>query len=173
MKLLWTKSPNAVDWLINLVTAEDCGHFAILFESVNGTGVVFESNLLGTHPAFYKTWMGTSRKIIHSIDVVLTAEQEDKIWDLWVNNFDGHGYDFFGCIYVGLMKLRKRIFKKEIPTKNIWSKNGAFFCDVIYQVLDGIQWLPDMKDQINEMSSPHDLFLFVSQNIHLIVAGAI
>jgi len=33
--------------------------------------------------------------------------------------------------------------------------------------------LPDMKDQINEMSSPHDLFLFVSQNIHLIVAGAI
>lgn len=163
MRLLWSESPNVVDKIIKLVTGEDCGHFAILFESVNGTGVIFESNLLGTHPSFYNTWI-KNRNIVHQMDFTLDAATEDKLWDVWVSNFDGRGYDFLGCIYCGMMKLRYRLFKIPVPKVNKWAKSGAYFCDVIYQIVAGMPGIPAMPVELNEMSSPHDVWLFLKAN---------
>lgn len=164
MKMLWTYSPNAIDKLISFMTGEDCGHFALLFESVHGTGVVFESNLLGTHPAFYNTWMGKKRKIIHSLDFNIDARTEDHLWDLWVSEFDGKPYDFGGCIYIGLMKFRHRLFGTAIPKVNKWSKANTYFCDVIYQVVQGMPGVPIIDIELNQMSSPHDLYMYLLAN---------
>lgn len=165
MRLLFTSSPNAVDWLIKLVTGEDCAHMALLFESRSGGGVVFEANLLGTHPAFYKTWMKRGRRIVHSIEFQTTLVWEDAVWEAWVEKFDGRGYDFGGVLYLGLAKLMKRWFNRPLPKKNRWAKRQAFFCDEIYQLVSGLPGFPPIEYRSNGMYSPHDVYLAIKDGV--------
>jgi hypothetical protein len=157
VKLLWTKSANPVDWLISLATGQDCAHFAIFFQ-VNDTGMVFEANLLGTHPVFFKTWMGTSRKIIHEKEVLLTQAEEIQLWQDWVTKFDGQPYDYLGAIYTGLMVLRQRFLGIPKPCRNAWGSKTAFYCDEIYQLVSGRPGFPTITDRSNGMDSPHDVW---------------
>ena len=156
MKLLWTRSKNPFDWLILKVTGQDCGHFAFLFETAGG-GMVFESNLLGTHPAFYKTWM-KNRTIVHSKDIPISLEDENILWDKWVDLYDGQPYDLPGCIYAGLMIFRLKFFKIQKPKVNAWGSKKAYYCDEVYQLVSGLPGFPFIDESSNGLDSPHDVW---------------
>ena len=75
---------------------------------------MFESNLLGTHPAFLTTSLKT-HTIVHEISLDLSVEDEDKIWDAVVELYDGKPYDFCGALYLGWRKLLYRFPKPGKP----------------------------------------------------------
>jgi hypothetical protein len=160
VRLLWSKSSNPLDWLILLMTGQDCAHFSFSFQDVNGQEVVFETNLLGGHPAFYPTWINTSsRQIIHSQTVDVPASEVTALWQSWVQNYDGKSYDFLGALYTGLMTLRLRLFKIPKPLKNAWSQRNTYYCDEIYQLVSGRFGFPVITNMSNGMDTPHDVWM--------------
>lgn len=163
MKLIFTKSNSPLSIFIRLITGEDCSHFAFVFQSPGRTGLMFESNLLGTHPAFFATALKT-HTIVHEKDYALTVEQEDAIWDLVVESYDDKPYDFLGATYLGWFKLLHRILKVALPLRNKWCQPGQYFCDVVYDVFNkaGLSELPKI-DVLNGMDTPHDVWLKVSE----------
>jgi len=156
MTLLWTKSNSPLSWIIRTVTGQCCSHFSFVFQNPNRKGLMFESNLMGTHPAFLQTAL-KSHTVLHSIEVPLDAEDEDMIWDLVVDKYDGKPYDLMGALYLGLRILLCRIFKVPMPQQNKWASAGAFFCDEVYDVFNNI---PEFKkiDVASGMDTPHDVF---------------
>lgn len=164
MKLLWTHSNNIMDWIISFLTGEDCQHFAILFEAPTGGGLVFQINLLGGGVTFYKTFLN-KHKIIHSLDFKVSLEDQNELWDEWVDRFDGKPYNILGALYLGLMKFRKRIFGTALPTVNAWSQPGDSFCDEAYQLISYLPEVPDVTPSSNGMMTPHDLWLVVSAKV--------
>ncbi len=156
IKLIWSKSNLPLSVLIRAVTAQDCSHFSIVFESPGG-GLMIESNFLGTHPAFFKTAL-KSHTVMHEIDLNLATEAEDALWDAWVSAYDGKPYDFGGVIYLGLMMLRERWFKIPRPRVNRWASSKCFFCDEIYSLLSSVPNLPKI-DAAGGMDSPHDVWV--------------
>jgi len=158
MILLWTKSTLPLSVVIRAVTGDDCSHFSIvLYDSSKvPSPIVFESNLLGTHPLFLQTAL-TTHTVVHQLTISLTEEQEDKILDAIISKFDGKPYDFGGALYLGWRKLMNRIFKTPLPAHNKWSNNDAYFCDEIYQCLESAG-LPDFGISTG-METPHDLWL--------------
>ena len=155
--LLWTKSNAPLSRFIRMITGQECSHFSFVFQGPGKSGLMFESNLLGTHPAFLKTSLKT-HEIIHQIEMTLPIEDEDQIWDLCVEKYDGKGYDFGGAIYLGLMLLRERLFKIPRPLINKWAKSDSYFCDEIYEVFNHI---PEFKkiDVTSGMYTPHDIYI--------------
>ena len=149
------------DAIIGWVTGQDCAHFAVLFKTAGG-GMIFESNLLGTHPAFFKTWM-KNRTIIHQLEVEVSPDEENAIWDKWVDKFDGQQYDYLGVLYCGLMIARERLFKIPRPKKNPWASANAFFCDEVYQLVSGLPGFPKLCPIANGMDSPHDVWEKIRQ----------
>lgn len=160
MRLLWTKAPTLLSKMIRCVCDEDCSHFSFVFDS-KAAGLMFESNLLGTHPAFLQTSLKT-HTIVHEIDIPLDAEVEDIIWDKIVQKYDGAGYDYLGAFYLGGAKLLNRFLKMSMPLKNKWCQPGKYFCDEIYEILNGVPGIP-LIDVMSGMDSPHDVFLKVSK----------
>ena len=155
MRLLWTKSSAPLSVLIRLVTGDDCSHFSFVFESA-AQGLMFESNLIGTHPTFFETSMKT-HTIVHEVNVPLSIEDEDRIWDLVVQKYDGKGYDFLGAIYLGWRKILQRIFKLPLPEKNKWSQPDSYFCNELYSILNQLPVFP-VTSVSNGMETPHDLW---------------
>lgn len=158
MKLIWTKSNLPLSLLIRAVTGEDCSHFAFVFES-QAKGLMFESNLLGTHPRFLETefksrWRFT---IVHQRDIPMTPEMEDAIWDRVVSRFDGKGYDYGGAIYLGWWKLLNRLFGVALPKTNKWASDDLYFCDEVYIALKGVPGVPQSNVGTG-METPHDLW---------------
>lgn len=155
MKLIWTKSNLPLSILIRWVTGEDCSHFAFVFESA-AKGVMFESNLMGTHPKFFAS-AKKHMEIVHSIDVPLTIEQENKLWDQVVEQYDDKPYDFTGAIYLGWRIILKRVFGKPLPLFNPWNQAGTFVCDELYQVLSDSGIFPESGVSTG-MVTPHGLW---------------
>ena len=136
MKLIWTKSNRPLSVLIRWILNTDCSHFAIVFNSPAG-GLMFQSNLLGTHPKFYKTAQ-KSMAVVHEINLDISVDQENKIWDIIVDKYDGKSYDFGAFLYFGWRALLRKIFKKPLPTNNPWAKEENYLCDEIYEALEDI-----------------------------------
>lgn len=155
MKLVWTKSNRILSKLIRWGLGVDCSHFLIVFESPAG-GLCFESNLLGTHPKFWKTDKKTLT-IVHQIDLPLSVEVEDHVWDVVVDKYDGKGYDYYAFAYFAWRVLLKKCFNIAMPPKNKWAQNGSFLCDEVYVALIDAGVLPDLGIDI-AISSPHDVF---------------
>jgi hypothetical protein len=167
MTLYWSKSSNIIDWLIALITGQDCAHFAYSF-LVNGQQIVFETNLLGAHATFYSTWIKTSnRQIIHQIDVPSTQDEIAALWAVWAEKYDGTMYDYTGVIYTGLMTLRQRWFGIPKPKRNAWSMRNTYYCDEIYQLASGKPGFPLIDRKSNGMDSPHDVYVTVSGKVSL------
>ena len=156
MRLVWTKGRSPLSWVIRKITGDDCSHFAFVFESHGRSGLMFESNLLGTHPAFLKTSL-KAHTIIHDIVVPMSQVEEDKVWDLVVEKYDGRPYDFCGALFLGVHKFMQRFFGKKLPEKNRWARGGSFFCDEIYDVFNHVDGFPKI-DVTNGMDTPHDVW---------------
>ena len=161
MKVIWTKSRLPLSYIIRWFTGEPCSHLALVFNSNNG-GIMFESNLMGTHIKFFKN----AKKhctIVHEMIVPMTSAQEDCAWDLMVDRFDDKPYDYMGALYLGLMKLRFRIFKTPISKVNKWQNKGAYFCDELYQILE-IAGFKHLGVELG-MKSPEDVWLDLSGTV--------
>jgi hypothetical protein len=119
-------------------------------------GVMFESNLLGTHPKFFEN----AKKhftIVHEINLNLTIEQEDAVWDRVVDGFDGRPYDFAGALYLGVSRFLMRIFGMKPPKYNKFANPNMFFCEEVYDALRGVGGLP-ITDSADGLETPHDLY---------------
>lgn len=155
MRLCWTKSKLPLSKIIRWVTGEDCSHFLIVLDDPEG-GLIFEANLLGTHPAFYRTHK-KAFTIVHEIDWPLTLEVENHVRAFAIKKFDGRAYDFLGVLYLGLRIGLHRMFGLAIPKKNKWAKHGAFYCDDLFDIMQIIPDLPKVH-VTGRMITPHGLF---------------
>ena len=162
MKLIWTRSKSPLSVLIRWALGTDCSHFAFVFNSPSG-GLMFEANLLGTHPRFFKNAL-KHMEVVHQIDVELPLAMEDKVWDTIVDELDGKGYDFKAFIYFSWRALLLKIFKRPLPDKNKWQDPSRPLCVAIVNAVQhiGIK-LPDDFDP--EMRSPHDLLTMIESVI--------
>lgn len=153
MKLMWTKSTKPLSLFIRFITGNDCSHFSlVLYENSTGP-IVFESNLLGTHPSFLQTSL-KSHTIVHEKTIILSQEIEDKLMDIIISKYDGKSYDFSGALYLAYRTVLKRLFNKPIPIVNKWAKNEAYFCDELYEILENIG-LPHIEVDVK---TPHDVW---------------
>ena len=109
---------------------------AVVFEDddIEG-GLMFESNLLGTHPKFFKN-ASKHMSIVHMVSIPLKFENEKAVKAFMVNEVDDKPYDILGAIYLGWWKLLRRIFKCALPKRNKWARKDAFFCDEIIVMLN-------------------------------------
>jgi len=156
MMLVWSKSTSPLSLLIRAITGDDCSHFAFVFGS-RASGVMFESNLLGTHIKFFQSSLKT-HQIVHSIAVDVPIEIEDMVWDRVVETYDGKRYDIGGAIYLGLRILAHRLFRLQMPSKNIWADPDAYFCDEVYEALELVPGFPKLNAG-NGLETPHDIWL--------------
>ena len=154
MKFIGTKSLKPLSILIRLITGEPISHFAIVFNSPGG-GLMFESNLLDTHPKFYRT-AEKHMTVVDEIEIKLPLEQEDQAWDHCIDRFDDRGYDFWGAIYLGLMVLRERIFGDPRPLYNKWATEHRLFCDEVWAICSDIPGLPQI-DVRSGMKTPGEV----------------
>jgi len=151
MKLIFTKSKLPLSLLIRAITGDDCSHMALVFESRAG-GIMFESNFLGTHPKFFRN-ASKHFTIVHSLDIPVSVDQEDKAWDEMVDRFDGKNYDFGAIFYLGWRIILKRVFGSHLPKVNLWQTKDAYFCDELYQILEIVGFLS--LDAEAGMKTPH------------------
>lgn len=163
MKLVWTKSNTALSKLIRWLTKEDCSHFAFVFPDDR---VMFESNLLGTHPAFYSESLKT-HTVVHEIEVECSQEEAYAVWDNVTVNYAGKGYDYTGALYLGWRKFLKTRFNVALPTVNKWAKSDRFFCDELYDALSPIKKLPKIEAG-KGLDSPYDVFVKIDSALKLI-----
>lgn len=155
MKLIWTRSIKPLSVFIRHLTGEDCSHFAFVFETEYG-GEMFESNLLGTHIRFFKN-AKKHFEIVHQIDLPLDRETEDVLWERIIDKYDDKPYDFKGALYLGWRLLLWRSLRFPIPKINAWSNSNAFYCDEIYDALDGIPGVPRIGAS-GGMETPYGVF---------------
>lgn len=156
MKLIWTKSTLPLSVFIRWGLNTDCSHFALVFDSPAG-GLMFESNLLGTHPKFFKTAL-KEMTIVHEIDVVIPTELEDKIWDIVVDKYDDKPYNYTAFFYFCWRAILNRTLKIPFPMKNFYNNSNGDLCVQVYQALSDGQAMPDLGLDLT-VTSPHDLYL--------------
>ena len=156
MKLIWTKSNLVLSIFIRWGLKTDCSHFAIVFESPAG-GLMFESNLLGTHPKFFKT-AKEHMTVVHQIYLPLSVDVENTVWDIIVDKYDSKSYNFRAFLYFCWRGILKRVFGKPFPLKSKWSTPGSDLCGQVYQALVDAGVCPDLGIDLS-ISSPHEIYI--------------
>jgi len=167
MKLIWTKSNLPLSLFIRWGLKQDCSHFAIVFDDDNG-GIVFESNLLGTHIKWFPTFKDHCA-IVHEIEVKLPLKKEEAIYQATLSHYDDKSYDYKAFAYFCWRTLLLRLFNVALPKKNAWDSKGAYICVGLAKALrDAKDSLPKkLAKKLEsvedfEMVSPHDLFHILS-----------
>lgn len=155
MRMIWTRSKQPFSRVIRGQLGQDCSHFALVFDAVAG-GLMFESNLLGAHPKFLKTSL-KHIEIVHSIDLPLSIEKEDAVWEDIVNRFDGQPYDWGAFFYFCWRVVLKKLFWRPIPKKNAWARDGENLCIELFEAVKKHTKLKDIEIDI-PMISPHELY---------------
>lgn len=100
---------------------------------------MFESNLLGTHPKFYRT-AKQHTKVVTELELNLTLVEEDALWNKIVDTYDGKDYDFPGFFYLSWRVLLYKLFKCSLPKKNVLAKTGMHLCVAVLDAVD--EYLP-------------------------------
>ena len=154
MKLIWTRSKLPLSVLIRWFLNSDCSHFAIVFKSRDG-GLMFESNLLGTHPKFFKTAL-KHMTVVHEIELDMTDDEENAAWDMIVDQVDGLGYNYRGFAYFTYRAFLKKLFRIPLPPSNPWSQSGTYLCEQVLASVAGPLHISISADL--SMLSPEDHF---------------
>jgi|GEM_PF-3055818 len=157
MRIIISKSTLPLSVLIRGVLGSKASHFLIVFDSPAG-GLVFESNVLGTHPKFWKTDQKTLT-VIDELEVIMTSKQEDVIWDTVVDQMDGKGYDWGAFFYMGLAYIAHRLWGHNIPKVNKWAKPGTYVCLQVAQSL--IPYFPQLQAVDVSMMTPDQLMALI------------
>lgn len=152
MKLIWTKSKKPLSVFIRWGLKEEVSHFAMVFQGK----VVYQSNLLGCGLEWYFTFK-KSCTIVYEIDLPLSADKEDQVWQAMCDSTDGDGYDYPAFAYFCWRAVLLRLFKIPLPSRNKWGKSNEYICVGLAKKLP--EWLvPAVKDiPDSEMVSPAQL----------------
>lgn len=123
MRLIWTKNTSILSKSIRWLFNEPVSHFAIVFDN----SLVFHSNLLGVHLAWFN-YFKNKNDIIYSKEIILDIENEEKFYRKIVDKYYGKNYDFKAFFYFAYRGLLKKFFNIPVPDKNTFQDNDEFLC---------------------------------------------
>ena len=155
MKMIWLKSNLPLSVAIRYLLSSDCSHWALVFDTPAG-GLIFESNLLGTHPKFYKTELAATT-LVHEIDLPLDIVDEDAVWDEVVAKLDNRPYDWGALVYFAWRAILLKFFGRPLPKTNAWAQPGSDLC---VEVFSAVKRFTGLKDTVLDLSmtGPHELY---------------
>lgn len=157
MKLVFTKSSSVLSRLIRWGLAEPVSHVAIIFDDK----LIFQSNLLGVHlDGIYK--FQKTNTIVYSLDIKLSKQAEELIYEKLLVQYDGVYYDFGALFYFFYQALLHKYFGTPWPDKNAWQKPENFLCDGLLTTLDRDMppWFIEAISSLGdiEMKSPYAVY---------------
>jgi len=124
VKLVFTKGDSwfskSIMWMLN----EPCSHFAIEFEN---DPIVFHSNLLGCHISSKTSFYKKSKKVFE-LKFNLTLDEEEKIYQRLVSDFEGQAYDFGAFFYFTYRAFLFKFFGASLPVINPFQNKKTFLC---------------------------------------------
>lgn len=157
MTLIWTKSKQPLSVAIRGILQEPVSHFGIVFDN----GIVFHSNLLGSHVE----WYGTFKKkcdIVYSLEFNLKLEQEEQVYQDILNTYDDKPYDFGALFYFAFRAIISRITGKGLPKTNEFQSADKFLCTELAGCLPDYIVSKDIKSQDLSIVTPYGLYLQIS-----------
>lgn len=154
MKLIWTKSNKILSVAIRWALREPVSHFGIVFDN----GIIFHSNLAGTHVQWYRSFQ-KSCDIVYEHQYDLKLKEEELVFQNILNRYDDLGYDFKAFFYFCWRGLLYRILGKPLPTKNEWNSSDRFLCTELASTLPDDVVPRAIKDQDLSIVSPYRLYL--------------
>lgn len=158
MKLIWTKSTLPLSLLIRYGLNEPVSHFGIVFDN----GIVFHSNLLGTHIEWYHTFTKHCT-VVYEREYAMTLDGEEEIFQKILNTYDDMGYDFGAFGYFCYRALLYRTLGKPFPAKNDWQSSDKFLCTELATVLPDSVVSAKIKSQDLSIISPYRLYMEISE----------
>lgn len=154
MTLVWTKSTSPLSVLIRWVFKEPTSHFGIVFDN----GIIFHSNLLGTHVEWYKTFT-KKNSIVFKKEFNMCLNEEEKIFQSLLNTYDDKTYDFKAFLYFSYRALLFKLFNIAIPLKNKWNNKDNFLCTELAGVLPDNLLNNSIKNIDLSIITPYQLYL--------------
>lgn len=154
MKLIWTKSKLPLSIAIRGLLQEPVSHFGIVFDN----GIVFHSNLLGTHIEWYGSFTKHC-EIVYSLDYPMSLEEEEAVYRNILNTYDGRGYDFGALFYFAYSAVKHRLFGTPLEIKNKWATSDSYLCTELAGTLPDSIVPASLKSEDLSIVSPYQLYL--------------
>lgn len=158
MKLIWTRSTLPLSVLIRKGLGEPVSHFGIVFDN----GIVFHSNLLGTHIEWYGAF-SKHCEIVFQKEYNLTLDDEEAIFQSILNTYDDKGYDYGAFFYFCWRALLYRTLGKPFPARNEWNSGNKFLCTELAGTLPDAMVSAKIKAQDLSIISPYRLYQEMSE----------
>lgn len=164
MKLLFAAGSSPLSKLIMWALNEPVSHFAIEMDG----NLIFQSNLLGVGICGMNNFL-SSHKIVKSIDPSASSDQENAVYNSFVNVADGEPYGWLAFIYFCWRALLFKFFKKPIPTSvpaldARWDTGkSGLLCTQAAGLLPP-EWIAPLVASQLDIVSPWKLYVAVSQN---------
>lgn len=158
MRLIWTKSKLPLSVLIRWGLSEPVSHFGIVFDN----GIVFHSNLLGTHVE----WFGTFAKhceIVYSVECQMELLDEEAVYRDILDTYDDKGYDYCAFAYFCLRGFMRKFLRIPFPEKSAWTDKDKFLCTELAGTLPESIIGAQIKAEDLSILSPYQLYLQVCQ----------
>lgn len=159
MTLIWTSSKLPLSKLIQWAFNEPTSHFGIVFDN----GIIFHSNLAGTHVEWFKTFTKKC-EIVFSKYYDLSLEEEEQIFQNILTTYDDRSYDFIGFLYFGWRALLLKLFKKPLPEKNKWNSGKSYLCTELAGTLPDNIVSNSVKKRDLSIITPYKLYLEIDKN---------
>ena len=159
MKLIWTKNNQPLSIAIRSTLKEPVSHFGIVFDN----GIVFHSNLLGTHIEWYGSFIKKC-DTVYSIDYTMSLEEEEAVYLNILNTYDGVGYDYGALFYFAYRGLLYKIANIEFPKTNKFQSSSKLLCTELAGCLPDNIVSANIKNEDLSIISPYKLYLKISKN---------
>lgn len=156
MKLAWVKGHAPLSHLIMWGLNEPVSHFAFIFDN----SIVFHSDLTGMHISWLSSFLNT-HDIVYEIDLQLSLEQEETIYQGVITKYDGSGYDYGAFVYFGWRAFLKKCFGKPMPNSNPWGSKDRYLCDEAIQLLPVEIVGEEIKKMDLSIRSPYQVLLIL------------
>ena len=152
IQVIFTRSSSFLSKIIRFLSKEPVSHVAIVFDNK----IVFHSNLYGTHPDWYSTFI-RDNEIIFILDYKYTLEQEEEIY-LKIRQYDSRWYDFGGLFYFLWRGILYRLFNVPIPKDNLFGKKDQFLCTELAKIID-----PTLENL--DMITPYRVYIQLKEKL--------
>jgi len=159
MKLNFTFSSLPLSPIEKWFLQEPVSHFTMVFEPDQ---LLFQSNLMGVCIDWFPNFL-KSNTVVYSIEVPMTQDAEEGVYQKSMQGYDGAGYAYGGYFYFAWRLILRKFFGQPLPPKNPWVAPGTFLCVGLAQALD-VDGVPDWLRQAvrtipdTEMITPYGLY---------------
>lgn len=153
MKLIFTRSNAPLSVAIRGLLKEPVSHFGIVFDN----GIVFHSNLLGSHIEWYGSFIKKC-EIVYSLQFTLNLEEEERIYLDILNTYDDKPYDYGALFYFAYRAILLRTIRKPLPATNELQNGSKFLCTELAICLPDSIVPPSIKTEDLSIISPYALY---------------